>query len=161
MGSGVGEYLEDPGSLYSETLDRRTHAVYPFDRSPITTDRWNFMFLFVRLSHRNMERHLGSQDLTRFPPGDLSWESPAINTEPFNICYRMSMKRVEPGVDYGHFNISPHLTTYIRGTCKFWRDSDTPGLGIRWNPTPKNLRGLPLWPKSIDGWPMELYVCIC
>jgi hypothetical protein len=33
-------------------------------------------------------------------------------------------------VDYGHFNISPHLTIYIRGTCRFWQDADTPRLGI-------------------------------
>jgi hypothetical protein len=48
------------GPVGSETLHHTTRAVYPFDRSPTMVDRWNFIFVFDRLGHRNMEKLIGA-----------------------------------------------------------------------------------------------------
>jgi hypothetical protein len=48
-------------------------------------DPRNFIFVFVRLGHRNMEKLLGARDLARFHPSNLSRESPAVSPESFDV----------------------------------------------------------------------------
>jgi hypothetical protein len=87
--------------------------------------------VFVILVQMNMEKHLGSQDVARFPAADPSWESPAIGPEPFYVLSHVDKEGRTMEVDIVYFNITPHLNTFIRGTCKFWGDSDYPKLGIK------------------------------
>jgi hypothetical protein len=107
-------------------------------------DQWNFSLVFVRLVHRNMEKHLGSQDLARFPPADPSWESPAISLEHFNVSSYVGEEGHIEEVDISYLNIPLYLNTFIRGTHKLWGDSDPPMLGIQRIPRLRDPHGPPL-----------------
>jgi hypothetical protein len=48
-------------------------------------DQWNFIFVFDRLGHRNMEKLLGASDIARFHLFDLLRESPAVSLKYFNM----------------------------------------------------------------------------
>jgi hypothetical protein len=64
--------------VYFKTLYNRIRMVYTFDRPLTMVAWWMFILVFVRLDHKNMEQHLGAQDLLWVNLYEGSWQTPSI-----------------------------------------------------------------------------------